>query len=50
MDVEKREDRQNMKKIGILTFHRAYNCGAVLQAWALQTLIEQTGGVCCVLP
>ncbi len=32
-----------MKKIGILTFHRAYNCGAVLQAWALQTLIEQTG-------
>ncbi len=33
-----------MKKIGILTFHRAYNCGAVLQAWALQTFIEQMGG------
>ena len=33
-----------MKKIGILTFLRAYNCGAALQAWALQTFIEQTGG------
>ncbi len=34
----------SMKKIGILTFHRAYNCGAVLQAWALQNFIEQMGG------
>ena len=25
-----------MKKIGILTFHRAYNYGAVLQCYALQ--------------
>ena len=30
-----------MKKIGIMTFHTAYNYGAVLQAYALQnTLIE----------
>ena len=39
------EGRANsMKRIGILTFHRAYNCGAVLQAWALQNFIEQMGG------
>ena len=30
-------------KIGILTFHRAYNCGAMLQAWALQTVLERKG-------
>lgn len=30
-------------KIGILTFHRAYNCGAMLQAWALQTVLERRG-------
>ena len=29
--------------IAILTFHRAYNCGAVLQAWALQTVLEGRG-------
>lgn len=32
-----------MKKIGILTFHRASNYGAVLQAYALQTAFEQLG-------
>lgn len=30
-------------KIGILTFHRAYNCGAMLQAWALKTVLERLG-------
>lgn len=30
-------------KIGILTFHRAYNCGAALQAWALRTILERMG-------
>jgi hypothetical protein len=30
-----------MKKIGILTFHRAENFGAVMQAFALQTIIER---------
>lgn len=30
-------------KIGIITFHRAINYGAVLQAWALQTAIKQFG-------
>ena len=30
-------------RIAILTFHRAYNCGAMLQAWALQTVLRQLG-------
>lgn len=30
-------------KIGILTFHRALNCGAMLQAWALKCFLEQQG-------
>ena len=30
-------------KIGILTFHNAYNYGAVLQAYALQTFLKQKG-------
>ena len=32
-----------MMKIGLLTFHRAYNCGAMLQAWALQRVLERMG-------
>ena len=30
-------------RIGILTFHRAFNCGAMLQAWALKTVLERMG-------
>ena len=30
-------------KIGILTFHRAYNCGAMLQAWAMKRTLEKMG-------
>lgn len=30
-------------KIGILTFHKAFNCGAALQAWALRTVLERMG-------
>lgn len=30
-------------KIGVITFHRAYNCGALLQAWALKTVLERMG-------
>lgn len=30
-------------KIGIITFHNALNAGAVLQAYALQTLLTQKG-------
>lgn len=32
-----------MKRIGILTFHRAVNYGAVLQAYALQKELEELG-------
>lgn len=30
-------------RIGIVTFHRAYNCGAMLQAWALKRVLERMG-------
>lgn len=30
-------------KIGILTFHHSLNCGAALQAWALQTYLRKCG-------
>ena len=30
-------------KIGIITFHNALNAGAVLQAYALQTILTQLG-------
>lgn len=30
-------------KIAVLTFHRAYNCGAMLQAWALQMVLKRLG-------
>ena len=29
-----------MKKIGIMTFHRSYNCGSIMQAYALQKAIS----------
>lgn len=30
-------------KIGIITYHRAHNCGAMLQAWALKKALEKFG-------
>lgn len=38
-----------MKKIGILTFHRAVNYGAVFQTYALQRSFEKKGVVCEVI-
>lgn len=35
-----------MKKVGIVTFHRAINYGAVLQSYALQRTIESLGAEC----
>ena len=32
-----------MSKIGILTFYKSINYGSVLQAWALQHVLEQDG-------
>lgn len=37
------------KKCGILTFHRAINFGAVLQAYALTTTINKLGAYCEVI-
>ena len=30
-------------RIAIITFHRAYNCRTMLQAWALKTVLERMG-------
>ena len=30
-----------MKKIGILTFHKSINYGSVLQAWALEKILQK---------
>ena len=32
-----------MMKAGVLTFHNSLNCGAVLQAYALQTILQRLG-------
>lgn len=32
-----------MKKIGILTFHKSYNCGSMMQTYALQTTLKKIG-------
>ena len=34
----------NKKKIGIITFHNSYNCGSMLQAYALQQAINRVTG------
>jgi len=36
-------EEKKMKKIGIMTFHKAHNYGAVLQAYALKKTIESLG-------
>lgn len=36
-------------RVGILTFHRAINYGALLQTYALQTSIERLGGYCEII-
>ena len=33
----------NSRKIAVLTFHTAFNCGAHLQAWALQVVLRRLG-------
>ena len=35
-----------MKKVGIVTFHRALNYGAVLQSYALQKTVSSLGAEC----
>jgi hypothetical protein len=36
-------------KAGIITFHSAHNYGAVLQAYALKTVIEKLGLECEII-
>ena len=36
-------------KIGIITYHFPYNCGATLQCFALQTKLEELGHEVCVI-
>ena len=33
-----------MKKIGIITFHNSYNCGSMLESYAIQTVIDKISG------
>lgn len=33
-----------MKKIGIITFHNSYNCGSMLESYAIQTFIDKNIG------
>lgn len=35
------------RKIGIITFHASYNCGSMLQAYALQKTIQRRYGALC---
>ena len=32
------------KKIGIITFHNSYNCGSMLESYAIQTFINKNIG------
>jgi hypothetical protein len=32
-----------MKKIGIITFHSSHNCGSIMQAYAMQKIVEKMG-------
>lgn len=38
-----------MDKIGLITFHRVYNYGAVIQAYAMQQVLEKEGYDCTIL-
>ena len=39
----------NDKKIGILTFHASYNCGSMLQTYAMQTYLNKLGYNCEII-
>lgn len=32
-----------MNKVGIITFHNSYNCGSMLESYAMQTIVEKRG-------
>ena len=37
------DDIKKNKRVGILTFHASHNCGSMLQAFALQKIIDRLG-------
>lgn len=37
------EGRYKMKKVGIITFHNSYNCGSMLETYAMQEIIKKGG-------
>lgn len=43
------ENKFNKKRIGIMTYQRAINFGAILQAYALQTKIKELGNHCEII-
>lgn len=36
-------------RVGVITFHGSHNCGSMLQAYALQELVEGTGNSCEII-
>ena len=42
-EQKKKAAESKPKKVGILTFHFAFNCGAALQCYALQRTLEEMG-------
>lgn len=36
-------------KVGLITFHKSYNCGSILQAYALKKTIESLGHQCEII-
>ena len=36
-------------KVGLITFHKSYNCGSILQAYALKKTIESLGHECEII-
>lgn len=43
IEIEEREEINAKKKIGILTYHRAENYGALLQAYGMSTFLKKQG-------
>lgn len=39
----------NKNKVGIITFHHSYNCGSMLQTFALQSMIKKLGFKCEII-
>ncbi|GEB93262.1 polysaccharide pyruvyl transferase family protein [Streptococcus thermophilus] len=38
-----------MKKIGIITFHNSYNCGSMLESFAMQEIIKKRGAKATII-